>query len=227
VDFDAGGLQVWESAIPSEEPHLESRRMLKQIGNYKIGDVTLGKGSFARVKIAEHVLLSSEVALKIMDTSRIKDDYILKNLQREATILGQLSHPNVVKLLEICTTSKVVCLALQYIPGAKTLAEILAANGAMNEGPAVDISRQLVSAMLYVHSRGILHRDLKTDNILLDGSLSRCFVIDFGLSNFWHPGKVMATHCGTCEYAAPELFKKDPHYGPGNAQLDLEKSWLS
>ena len=188
--------------------------MLRQIGNYKLGNVALGKGSFAQVRLAEHLLLGSEVALKITDTSVIQDSYIRRNLHREATILMKLSHPNIIKLLEICSTRRLHCLVLQYVPGARTIADILAQNGPIPEESAVDINRQLVAGLRYIHSRGILHRDLKMDNILVDHS-GHCFIIDFGLSNFWHPGKVMTTFCGTCEYAAPELFQKEALYGPG------------
>ena len=196
--------------------------MLAQIGNYKLGNVTLGKGSFASVRLAEHLLLGSEVALKITDTSRIQDPYIRANLHREAAILTRLSHPNVVKLMEICSTRRFHCLVLEYVPGAKSISDVLEENGPLVEEAAIGITRQVVSAMMYIHSRGILHRDLKLDNILLDGSLSRCFIIDFGLSNYWHHGKLMTTHCGTCEYAAPELFNKDNLYGPGRwLRLDV------
>ena len=71
--------------------------------------------------------------------------------------------------------------------------------------------------MMYIHSKGILHRDLKLNNILLDVSLSRCVIIDFGLSTFFRPGKALTTHCGTCEYAAPELFS-EAGYGSGEKQ---------
>jgi serine/threonine protein kinase len=188
---------------------------LLEIGNYRLDRVTLGKGSFAQVKLASHVLLGTKVALKITYTDQLKDAYIRKNLHRESTILGQLDHPHVVKLIEICTTKKIHCLALQYIPGAKNLYDIVTENGALTESFTLLICRQLVSALMYVHSKNILHRDLKMNNVLLDASFSHCLLIDFGLSNFWYPGQVMNTHCGSAEYAAPELFKRVPMYGPG------------
>lgn len=188
---------------------------LTRIGNYQLQSVTLGEGAFAHVQLAKHVLLGTKVALKITDTSKIQDLYMRNNLNREAAILAQLNHPNVVKLIEICSARPFHCLVLDYVPGARTIGDIVGEYGAVVEESAVDINRQLVSALMYIHSKGILHRDLKLDNVLLDGSLRRCIIIDFGLSTYWEPGKLMTTHCGTCEFAAPELFCKDNGYGPG------------
>jgi len=188
---------------------------LLEIGNYRLQRVTLGKGSFAQVELASHILLGAKVALKITNTDQLKDAYVRKNLHRESTILAQLDHPNVVKLIEICTTKSLHCLALQYMPGAKNLYDIVTENGALTEMFTLNVSRQLVSALIYVHSKNLLHRDLKMDNVLLDASFNRCLLIDFGLSNFWYPGQAMNTHCGSPEYAAPELFKRVPMYGPG------------
>ena len=188
---------------------------LTRIGNYQLQSVTLGEGAFAHVQLAKHVLLGTKVALKITDTSKIQDLYIRNNLNREAAILAHLNHPNVVKLIEICSARPFHCLVLDYVPGARTIGDIVGEYGAVVEESAVDINRQLVSALMYIHSKGILHRDLKLDNVLLDGSLRRCIIIDFGLSTYWEPGKLMTTHCGTCEFAAPKLFCKDNGYGPG------------
>jgi serine/threonine protein kinase len=172
-------------------------------------------GSFASVRLAHHPLIGADVALKLFDIKSIKDPYVRKNLHREALILSKLNHPNIVKLIEICSTGNIYCLALQYLPGAKPVFEVIQVHGALTEPFARHVSRQLISALLHMHSKNILHRDLKLENVLLDGSLSRCLLIDFGLSSTWQLGQKMDTHCGSAEYAAPELFQHDPLYGPG------------
>jgi serine/threonine protein kinase len=172
-------------------------------------------GSFASVRLARHFLIGSDVALKLFDVKSIKDPYVRKYLHREAQILSKLSHPNIVKLVEICSTGNIYCLALQYMPGAKTVFDVIQENGPMTEPFARHVGRQLVSALLHMHSKNILHRDLKLENVLLDGCLHRCLLIDFGLSSTWQLGQKMNTHCGSVDYAAPELFQHDPLYGPG------------
>ena len=117
---------------------------LTRIGNYKLLNVTLGEGAFAQVRLAQHLLLGSKVALKITDTSKIQDSYIRKNLHREAAVLAKLNHPNIVRLIEISSTRRLHCLALDYAPGARTIADILAEKGAVVEKSAVDINRQAI-----------------------------------------------------------------------------------
>ena len=75
--------------------------------------------------------------------------------------------------------------------------------------------RQLALAISYLHNKLILHRDLKLDNIVLDKNHERVVIVDFGLSNFWTEGLKQGTHCGSPEYAAPELFDEFKPYGTG------------
>lgn len=167
---------------------------LVSIGNYRLLSNNLGKGTFARVELATHVLLQKQVALKVIIKSEIKDPYMRKHLHREAAILGRLDHPNIVKLVEICRSTDVYCLVLEYVPGG-TLFDHVHKKGAIPEDQCRFLCKQLISAIAYLHKERILHRDLKLENILLDGS--RLVLIDFGLSNNWYPGKVMHTHCGS------------------------------
>ena len=187
---------------------------LVSLGNYHLQNVRLGKGSFAKVELARHVLVDASVALKIISMKEIKDPYVFNNLHREASILSKLSHPNIVGLIEICVSSDIYCLVLEFVPGAKNLCDVIGMYGALNELVSCSMARQIISALMYMHSKKILHRDLKLDNIMVSEDFSRCFLIDFGLSNFWYPGKNMKTHCGSVEFAALELFKRELQYEP-------------
>lgn len=189
-----------------------ARRSLVSMGNYKLEPVNLGKGTFATVELATHVVLQQRVALKIVVKSQIRDPYLKKNLHREAGILSRLRHPNIVKLVEVCNSTDIFCLALEYISGG-TLFDYMQKRGPLFEKYAKVVTKQIVSALVYLHGKRLLHRDLKLENILLDGE--RVVLVDFGLSNQWHPGKLMNTFCGSAEYAAPELFWKENLYGPG------------
>jgi len=182
---------------------------LTSIGNYHLSGHTLGEGTFARVELAKHVLLDAEVALKITIKSEIDaDGYQRKHLHREASLLGSLAHPNVVRLFEICNSANIYCLALEYVSGG-TLFDRVKDRGHLHEDEARHWTGQLASAVAYLHRQRVLHRDLKLENALL--AESRLVLIDLGLSNAWYPGKVMQTHCGTAEYASPELFVKGPY----------------
>ena len=143
----------------------------------------------------------------------IKDPYVAKNLEREYRILSMLSHPNIIQLLEVCNTKSIFVLALEYVSGAQTLADLINTHGALSESSSRPLARQMISALRYLHFKNILHRDLKMENILIDEEIWQCKLIDFGLSNFWHQGQEMRTFCGSPEYAAPELFKQES-YGP-------------
>jgi serine/threonine protein kinase len=187
---------------------------LISLGNYHLQKVQLGQGSFARVELARHILINTPVALKIISTNAIKDPYVYHNLNREAAILSKLNHPNIVRLIEICVSTDIYCLVLEYEPGAKNLGDVIGQYGALGEFFSRPIARHIISALLYMHSKKILHRDLKLDNVMVNEDFSRCFLIDFGLSNFWYAGKNMKTHCGSVEFAAPELFRRELNYGP-------------
>ncbi len=166
------------------------------------------------MELATHVLTKASVALKIVLRNDLKDPFVAKSVERECRILSTLSHPNIIKLLEVCCADSLYCLVLEYVAGSQTLFEVVGSYGALDESLARRLSRQIISALCYLHFKNILHRDLKMDNILVDHESWNCKLIDFGLSSFWYPGQKMKTFCGSSEYAAPELFMKASDYGP-------------
>jgi len=127
-------------------------RCLAAIGNYTISKLKLGKGSFSTVKLARHNNLGSDVAMKIIVLSRIKDPYVTKNLQREAAILDKLRHPKVVRLFEVVTGGAFYCLALEYFPGG-SLCEMMQDKGRLEETLARSYFRQIVSGLRYIHNQ--------------------------------------------------------------------------
>ena len=81
----------------------------------------IGEGSFGKVELAYHLKTRTNVALKLVYLKHIKNPYVKKNLQREAQILLNLFHPNIVRVIEVCTTSEIYCLSLEYVQGEKIL----------------------------------------------------------------------------------------------------------
>eukprot|EP00117_Sycon_ciliatum_P035439 scpid65108/ scgid26867/ Hormonally up-regulated neu tumor-associated kinase; Serine/threonine-protein kinase MAK-V len=202
------------AAVPAAGGRVESK--VKVIGNYVLTGKTLGKGNFARVEEAQHTACRAKVAIKIINTDRIKEEYVKKNLLREAYIMRRLNHPNIVRLYETMKTRSLYCLVTECAEGGELLMHVKNDHGAekrLPESSARPFVRQLMSALQYMHEMGIVHRDLKMENILLDKTKKHIKIVDFGLSNTREPGEFLSTHCGSPEYAAPELFVPGKVYG--------------
>uniref|UniRef100_A0A8C2HX34 non-specific serine/threonine protein kinase n=1 Tax=Cyprinus carpio TaxID=7962 RepID=A0A8C2HX34_CYPCA len=177
-----------------EQPHIGCYRLLK----------TIGKGNFAKVKLAKHILTGKEV--RIAFTPQIK------NLFREVRIMKLLNHPNIVKLFEVIETDKTLYLMMEYASGGEVF-DYLVAHGRMKEKEARAKFRQIVSAVQYCHQKCIVHRDLKAENLLLDADMN-IKIADFGFSNEFTLGSKLDTFCGSPPYAAPELFQGKKYDGP-------------
>ncbi|XP_052469534.1 MAP/microtubule affinity-regulating kinase 3 isoform X1 [Carassius gibelio] len=180
------------------------------IGNYRLLK-TIGKGNFAKVKLARHILTGSEVAIKIIDKTQLNPTSLQK-LSREVTIMKNLNHPNIVKLFEVIETEKTLFLVMEYASGGEVF-DYLVAHGRMKEKEARAKFRQIVSAVQYCHQKHIVHRDLKAENLLLDADMN-IKIADFGFSNEFMVGNKLDTFCGSPPYAAPELFQGKKYDGP-------------
>uniref|UniRef100_A0A671MZA4 non-specific serine/threonine protein kinase n=1 Tax=Sinocyclocheilus anshuiensis TaxID=1608454 RepID=A0A671MZA4_9TELE len=171
------------ASCADEQPHIGNYRLLK----------TIGKGNFAKVKLARHILTGRE-------------------LFREVRIMKILNHPNIVKLFEVIETEKTLYLVMEYASGGEVF-DYLVAHGRMKEKEARAKFRQIVSAVQYCHQKHIVHRDLKAENLLLDADMN-IKIADFGFSNEFTIGNKLDTFCGSPPYAAPELFQGKKYDGP-------------
>uniref|UniRef100_A0A8D3C9P6 non-specific serine/threonine protein kinase n=1 Tax=Scophthalmus maximus TaxID=52904 RepID=A0A8D3C9P6_SCOMX len=159
-----------------EQPHIGNYRLLK----------TIGKGNFAKVKLARHILTGREVSLK-----QTKQE---------------------LQLFEVIETEKTLYLIMEYASGGEVF-DYLVARGRMKEKEARAKFRQIVSAVHYCHQKNIVHRDLKAENLLLDAD-ANIKIADFGFSNEFTAGSKLDTFCGSPPYAAPELFQGKKYDGP-------------
>uniref|UniRef100_A0A8C2XBG0 MAP/microtubule affinity-regulating kinase 3 n=1 Tax=Cyclopterus lumpus TaxID=8103 RepID=A0A8C2XBG0_CYCLU len=184
-----------------EQPHIGNYRLLK----------TIGKGNFAKVKLARHILTGREVAIKIIDKTQLNPTSLQK-LFREVRIMKTLNHPNIVQLFEVIETEKTLYLIMEYASGGEVF-DYLVAHGRMKEKEARAKFRQIVSAVHYCHLKNIVHRDLKAENLLLDAD-ANIKIADFGFSNEFTAGSKLDTFCGSPPYAAPELFQGKKYDGP-------------
>ena len=138
------------------------------IGNYKLTPTTLGKVSFSEVVLANHVILNKQVALKVVTLHKIKDPYVSKNLKRESAIMEKLNHPNIVSLHEVVSVDDFYCLVLDFYPGGNLCDMIGSQEGfKLQEEIARLLFRQILAGLGYLHSKSIIHRDIKLENILL------------------------------------------------------------
>ncbi|XP_043232335.1 serine/threonine-protein kinase MARK1-like isoform X10 [Amphibalanus amphitrite] len=186
---------------PDSEPHIGKYQLLK----------TIGKGNFAKVKLAKHLPTGEEVAIKIIDKTQMNPGSLQK-LFREVRIMKMLDHPNIVKLYQVIETKKTLYLVMEYASGGEVF-DYLVFHGRMKEKEARLKFRQIVSAVQYCHSKRIIHRDLKAENLLLDSQMN-IKIADFGFSNEFTVGSKLDTFCGSPPYAAPELFQGKKYDGP-------------
>uniref|UniRef100_A0A665TP80 MAP/microtubule affinity-regulating kinase 3 n=1 Tax=Echeneis naucrates TaxID=173247 RepID=A0A665TP80_ECHNA len=189
------------ASCSDEQPHIGNYRLLK----------TIGKGNFAKVKLARHILTGREVAIKIIDKTQLNPTSLQK-LFREVRIMKGLNHPNIVQLFEVIETDKTLYLIMEYASGGEVF-DYLVSHGRMKEVEARAKFRQIVSAVHYCHTKNIVHRDLKAENLLLDAD-ANIKIADFGFSNEFTLGNKLDTFCGSPPYAAPELFQGKKYDGP-------------
>ncbi|KAM3163694.1 Protein kinase domain-containing protein [Lachancea thermotolerans] len=179
-------------------------------GPYIVGS-TLGEGEFGKVKMGWSKTSSSskdvpkQVAIKL-----IRRDTIPKNSEKEVKIyreinaLKHLNHPNIVRLEEVLQNSKYIGIVLEYASGGEFY-KYIQKKRRLKESAACRLFAQLISGVYYMHSKGLVHRDLKLENLLLDKN-ENLLITDFGFVNEFLPeNELMKTSCGSPCYAAPEL----------------------
>nr|XP_040036226.1 serine/threonine-protein kinase SIK3 homolog isoform X2 [Gasterosteus aculeatus aculeatus] len=181
-----------------------------RVGHYEI-ERTIGKGNFAVVKLATHIITKAKVAIKIVDKTQL-DQQNLKKIFREVPIMKVLEHPPIIRLYEVMETERMIYLVTEYASGGEIF-DHLVAHGRMAEKDARKKFKQIVAAVHFCHCRNIVHRDLKAENLLLDHNLN-IKIADFGFSNLFARGQLLKTWCGSPPYAAPELFEGKEYDGP-------------
>lgn len=199
---------------------LSNPNMVKKIhrevrfGNYILGS-TLGEGEFGKVKLGwrKDGKVPNQVAIKLIKRDTIiKDSESETKVHREINSLKLLNHPNIVSLVEVMKSGKYIGIVLEYASGGELFDYILS-HKFLKENIAKKIFGQLVSGVDYMHSKGLIHRDLKLENLLLDKH-KNVIISDFGFVNSYNKDKndFMKTSCGSPCYAAPELVLTQSPY---------------
>lgn len=172
--------------------------------DFIIRDEIVGSGAFATVKKAIERSTGITFAAKIISKKKALGG--LDGVSRELEILKKLNHTGIVKLKAFYEDDDNYYLVMEYISGGD-LMDFVASNGAIDESASREIARQILEAIFYVHSKGISHRDLKPDNIMIaqdDPVIVK--ITDFGLAKSQENESRMKTFCGTLAYLAPEVI---------------------
>ncbi|KAJ3128586.1 hypothetical protein HK098_004012 [Nowakowskiella sp. JEL0407] len=200
---------------PSSNSHHQRNQQSRKpplFGPYKLLK-TIGEGEFGKVKLALHSETDKEVAIKLIKKESIENPGRKAKLMREISILQSVSHPFIVKLIEVVETDQYIGMVLEYASGGE-LFEYILAHRHLKERDASRFFAQLISGVHYLHSHNIVHRDLKLENLLLDKHRN-IIITDFGFANLSDKNKehLLSTSCGSPCYAAPELVISDGYVG--------------
>ncbi len=175
-------------------------------GRYRILKL-LGEGGMGAVFLAEHTLIKRRVAIKILHPHLATDAHVVDCFMNEARAAGMLGHPNIVESTDMGFTAEhVPYIVFEYLEGALLTDEIYRVGG-LPMRRAVRIAEQIAHALRAAHDAGIVHRDLKSDNIFLtdrDEISDHVKVLDFGISRFLQEDKQRGVVMGTPEFMAPE-----------------------
>jgi serine/threonine-protein kinase len=182
-------------------------RIGQTIAGYRIEE-RVGRGGMGVVYRAEHLNLRRRAAIKIIAPDLAESEGFRERFTREARIAAALQHPNIVTVYDAGEVDGILYLAMQYIEG-NDLAAMLRKDGRLRPYRAIDVIRQVASALDAAHAEGLIHRDVKPANVLIEGRTA--FLTDFGLTKRTDGTHTELTRSGdvvgTIHYVAPEQIE--------------------
>jgi len=199
---EAGLLTNWQC-----DKLLAGRHKGFLLGKYKLLD-HLGTGGMSAVYLAEHVNMQRRVAIKVLPTQRVHDSSYLARFYREARAAASLDHPNIVRAYDVDNQGDTHYLVMEYVQG-KDLQRLVKEQKALSFELAADYIRQAAEGLAHAHKMGLIHRDVKPANLLIDPQ-GLVKVLDLGLARFTDDTQASLTIAhdenvlGTADYLAPE-----------------------
>ncbi|RBP95194.1 serine/threonine-protein kinase [Cytobacillus firmus] len=185
-------------------------------GRYKILDM-IGGGGMANVYLAHDMILDRDVAVKVLRMDFAEDEEFIRRFHREAQSATSLAHPNIVSIYDVGEEDSIYYIVMEYVDG-QTLKQYIQQNSAIRIDDALEIMKQLTSAISHAHQNHIIHRDIKPHNILIDrhGNVK---ITDFGIAMALSATSITQTNSvlGSVHYLSPEQARG----GMANRKSDI------
>ncbi len=179
-------------------------------GRYSL-ERELGRGGMGIVFLARDVALDRPVALKLLPPAMAAQPALRQRFLREAQLAAKLSHPNIIPIFSVNEVGEFVFFVMAYVEG-ETLGHRLQGRGPLTSAEGTRMIQEVAWALAYAHLRGIVHRDIKPDNILLEQATGRALVSDFGIARLADAsgGTAVGEVLGTAQYMSPEQATGEP-----------------
>jgi serine/threonine-protein kinase len=194
-----------EIAAPSAEPPDPEIGALRRAAGGRYTVVRrLGSGGMANVYLARHVALDRPIVIKVLHTHLAREAEMVERFRREAEAACQLVHPNICGIVDYGALGESIYLVMPFLSGG-SLADLLARDRVIPHARSAGIAAQIACALDYAHRRGIVHRDVKPDNVLFDED-GHAFITDFGIATAKFHARLTGTGraMGTPHYMSPE-----------------------
>ena len=178
---------------------LEGYKIIKKIASGGMGDVYL----------AEHTVLETKVAIKSLHSNLVNDEDFRKRFKIEARVQAKLSHPNIVKLIDFQERKDGLYLIMEYVEGKQLDDYIREVTGPMPDEKLFPLFKEILSAIKYAHSKGLIHRDIKPSNVLITPK-GNAKIIDFGIAKSSDEDKGLTktgVQVGTVSFMSPEQVR--------------------
>lgn len=176
----------------------------------------LGRGGMGVVFLARDVALDRSVAIKLLPPALAAEPGFRDRFLREARMAASLAHPNIVPIHAVDATDDVVYFVMAFVDG-ESLGERIRRRGALPAAEVMRLVQEVAFALSHAHARGIVHRDIKPDNILIERESGRAMVTDFGIARAVAHTPAGGVPAGTPHYLSPEVARGEP----GDARSDL------
>ncbi|TFJ94605.1 Stk1 family PASTA domain-containing Ser/Thr kinase [Lentibacillus salicampi] len=188
---------------------------------------SIGGGGMADVYLARDTILDRDVAIKVLRLDYADDEEFIARFDREAQSAASLSHPNIVSVYDVGEEDRILFMAMEYVDGM-TLKEYIQRYAPLDVGVALDIMKQIASAIAHAHANDIIHRDIKPQNIMID-TYGQAKVTDFGIAMALSSTALTQTNSilGSVHYLSPEqarggtATKKSDIYSLGIVLFEL------
>ena len=198
------------STMPDAPDSLFIQFQAALVGGYSL-ERELGRGGMGVVYLAREVRLDRPVAIKLLPPGMARDGTLRERFLREARTAAKLSHPHIIPIFTVDEVGDFVFFAMAYVDG-ETLTERVRRRGPLPPSEAAPVLREVAWALAYAHSQGLVHRDVKADNIMLETATGRALVADFGIAGLVRDAAAVAGGevIGTPEFMSPEQALGEP-----------------